>query len=607
MSTNGILAGASSRTPTGPAPAPRFSALCQRWLLYGLAAGAISCVGAVDGGGAPASPNAPGNGTSQPGSPSKPGATPGNGNGTSPGTGNDPTAPNPPPPPPQAGSCALGPGRIWPLTPQQYMRTVRSLLPTAAAGIGDSLGSSLPPGNGFSNEAARLGMTEPHVSELLDTVWQLANKATGDLGQLAPCLAASPDEACLRTFVTGFGARAFRRDLSTDEISAMTTYLKGETAADLKGGLRRFLMYLFTSPNFAFRTELGPESASTGAVSLTFFERAQTLSYFLTDGPPDPDLFAAARAGELATSAQIEAQTRRLLAKPEGATGYSKLFRELFDTAAPKDADKDATVFPEWKDTLAADLSSESDAFLQQVLWGEDAKLSTLLTADFSMLNGALASYYGVTAGGPAGTFSKVKHKDGQRAGILTQAGHLSALAKNNDTDPVARGRFVREALLCQPLPPPPGNLAPVPPPPDGKSTGRDRLAQHSKDATCAGCHTLMDPLGLAFESYDGIGRFRTMDVGKTIDASGKLTGADPEGAAFGNAIDLMKLLASSKTVGKCFVSTAFRYAYGRDVAPADSCAIDRLSARFAASGGDMLDLAVAITTDETFFARQAR
>ena len=195
-------------------------------------------------------------------------------------------------------------------------------------------------------------------------------------------------------------------------------------------------------------------------------------------------------------------------------------------------------MFPEWKDTLAAYLSSESDAFLQQVLWGEDAKLSTLLTADFSMLNGPLASYYGVTAAGPAGTFSKVKHKDGQRTGILTQAGHLSALAKNNDTDPVARGRFVREALLCQPLPPPPGNLAPVPPPPDCKTTGRDRLAEHSKDATCAGCHTLMDPLGLAFETYDGIGRFRTMDVGKTIDASGKLTGADPEGAAFSNALD---------------------------------------------------------------------
>jgi hypothetical protein len=588
----------------------------RRGLLAALAGCAISCVGAVDGGSA--GPNAPATTTTSdkggrpPGSTTAPGTNPpgmtggngmGAGMGMGMGMGMDPGQP----PAPTAG-CAPAPGRIWALTPAQYLRTLQTLLPAAAAGLGDALAASLAPGNGFSNDAGGLGMTEPHVSALLDTAWQVASRAaSGDLGQLAPCLAtAAPDQACLHGFVTGFGARAFRRDLTADETTEMMAYLTKESTGDLKGGVRRFLMYLFTSPNFTFRTELGPEGG-TGAVSLTGFERAQTLSYFLSDGPPDAELFAAARDGKLGSSAEIEAQTRRLLAKPEAASGYSKLFGELFETAAVTDADKDPAVFPDWKVALAADLAREGDAFVQQVLWGEDGKVATLLTAEFSMLNGALATYYGVAAAGPAGTFSKVQHKAGQRAGILTQAGHLAALAKNNDTDPVARGRFVRETLLCQPLPPPPGNLAPVPPPPDGKSTGRDRLAQHSKDASCAGCHTLMDPLGLAFETYDGIGRYRTVDVGKTIDASGKLTGAEPEGAPFANALELNQLLASSPTVGKCFVSTAFRYAAGRDVAPADSCTIDRLAARFATSGGDMRDLAVAITTDTSFFARQAR
>ena len=104
----------------------------------------------------------------------------------------------------------------------------------------------------------------------------------------------------------------------------------------------------------------------------------------------------------------------------------------------------------------------------------------------------------------------------------------------------------MREALLCQNLPPPPDDLNVVPPPPDGKNTQRERLAQHSTDPSCAACHALMDPLGLAFEIYDGIGRYRTTDVGKPIDASGTLTGAEPEGAAFRDAIELMKLLAGS-------------------------------------------------------------
>jgi hypothetical protein len=595
-----------------PPPARHAARPASAWLLSGAACITLSvaCMGAVDGARSSGDPRGAGSampGQSAPPS-SSPSAPPPGNTGGAPGNGSDPGGPNPPPPSAPAG-CAPARAGIWALTPQQYMRTVRALLPSAAAGVGDALGSSLPPSTGFSNEAGRLGMTEPHVSELLDTVFQLATKATADLGQLAPCLAtASPDTACLRTFVSSFGARAFRRDLTEDEITEMTAYLARESAGDAKAGVRRFLMYLFTSPNFAFRTELGATTTAAGAAfTLTPFERAQTLSYFLTDGPPDPELAEAARKGGLGNAAEIEAHTRRLLAKPEGATGYSKLFRELFETGAPRDTDKDPVVFPEWKDSLAVDLVSADEAFLQQVLWGEDAKLSTLLTADFSMLNGPLAGFYGVPApaSGAAGTFSKVKQPAGQRAGILTQAGHLAALAKNNDTDPVARGRFIRETLLCQPLPPPPGNLAPVPPPPDGKSTGRDRLAQHSRDPSCAGCHAQMDPLGLAFESYDGIGKYRTLDVGKPIDAAGVLTGADPEGARFGNAVELMKLLGSSPTVGKCFVATALRYATGREIGSQDSCTVDRLSKRFAASGGDMLDLAVAITTDESFLVRQ--
>ena len=109
----------------------------------------------------------------------------------------------------------------------------------------------------------------------------------------------------------------------------------------------------------------------------------------------------------------------------------------------------------------------------------------------------------------------------------------MATFAKENDSDVVSRGKFIREMLLCQPLPPPPANVNAVPPPPDGKTTQRQRINQHSADPTCAGCHSLMDPLGFAFERYDGVGKYRTTDVGQMLDTSGKLTGAEPEGAAF--------------------------------------------------------------------------
>ncbi len=588
--------------------------LARLALLAGLATPA--CVGSIGGDGAqpPASqPSKPGGGGNS--SPSTPGSNGPNGpnNGSNepnapgsmtPGTPGAPSNPGTPGgPPTNPATCAPGPTRIWALTPSQYIRTVQSLLPTAA-GAGDTLAAAIVAGTGFSNDAARLGMTEPYVAELLDGAWRLGSKASETPGQLAPCLAAAaPDEACLRTFVTSFGARAFRRDLSAAEADAVTSYLKQQaTGGDVKAAIRRTVLYFVSSPHFLYRTELGPEGA-TGKVALTGAERAQALSYFLTDGPPDVELAEAARGDGLQSPAGIEAHTKRLLSKPASASGFVKLFREVFETGHVKEADKDAAVFPAWKAAFATDLAQESDAFIDQVLWGEDARFSTLLTAGFTMANSAVASFYGLPGGGT--TFGKIMFPAGQRAGILTLAGRMASLAKNNDSDPVARGRFVREVMLCSPIPPPPATVNATPIPPDGKRTQRERLAQHSSDSTCSGCHSLMDPIGLAFENYDGIGLYRRMEAGKTIDTTGELTGAGPQAQRFDDAVGLLGLLAESPAAQRCFVSTVFRYAHGREPGPADACVVDRLATRFAASKGDMRDLAVAITTDAAFFTRQ--
>jgi hypothetical protein len=516
-----------------------------------------------------------------------------------PGPGGATAQPAPVAPALPAG-CALPPRRIWALTPEQYLRTVRVLLPGTGAGLAEGLAGTLAAQDGFSNDAGRLDMTEPHVGQLLDAAWQLAGAAAAAPASLDPCLASAPDEACLRGFVAGFGLRAFRRELAPAEVDA---FLAHHRASDPKLALRELVMDLLVSPSALYRTELGPEGAGDPRqpVALTPFERASALSYFLTDGPPDAALLAAARAGALGSAAQIEQHTRRLLATPDSAGGLLQFLREGFGTRAVLDVAKDPKRFPEWKAPLPAALAAEAEAFVRQVVWAEDGKLSTLLTADFSMLDGKLAAFYGVDDPTLGADLRKVALPPGQRAGLFTQAAAMAALAKENDTDPVGRGKMVREVLLCQALPPPPATVNAVPPPPDGKRTQRERMAMHSADPTCATCHALMDPLGLSFERYDGIGRYRTSDVGQALEVSGTLTAAQPEQAPFQDAVGLMKLLASSPDVARCFVATAFRYAHGRAPQSADRCTLDRLGDRFARSGGNVIDLAVAITTDEAF------
>jgi hypothetical protein len=557
---------------------------------------AASCTGTIDGQ-APSSrpPTGSGDRTDPP-----PGMSNGGSGGGTPASPT--TSPGDKPP---SATCGFAPRRIWALTPDQFARSVKALFP--AVKVGDGLASTLAIEDGFSNEAGRLDMTEPHVGQLLDTAWQVAADVAANPAQLNACLGqATVDATCARSFIGDLGARAFRRDLEASELDGLVAYFSAQQkAGDVRFAVQELVTTILTSPSFVYRTELGPTNAPAGKpVMLTGFEKASALSYFLTDGPPDAALLAAARSNALETSAQIEAHTRRLLAGGQNAAGLVKFFHESLALDGVATTEKDAKAFPTWKQQLATDLAGEADAFLHQVLWGEDAKLHTLFTANFSMLNGRLATFYGTGDVNADEQFKKTPWPAGQRAGFFTQAGTMANFGKDNDTDVVGRGKFVREVLLCQDLPPPPPTVNAVPPPPDGKRTQRERMGMHSADPSCAGCHTLMDPLGLAFERYDGIGGYRTMDVGQVLDVSGKLTGAEPEGAAFQDAVGLMGLLADSPTVKKCFVQTAFRYALGRAAGTLDACALERLGTRFAGSGGDLIDLAVALTTDDSFFQR---
>jgi hypothetical protein len=210
-----------------------------------------------------------------------------------------------------------------------------------------------------------------------------------------------------------------------------------------------------------------------------------------------------------------------------------------------------------------------------------------------------VAQYYGVPA--PTGaTYGKIMLDPTERAGFLTQGTFLAANSDPDQTVPVRRGRFVREQLLCQPMPPPPNNIVITPPLVDPSTSTRNRFIAHEKVEPCKSCHAQMDPIGFGFEHYDPIGQWRTNDGPSAVDASGALTGTDVDGP-FDGAVALMKKLSASTQVANCVATQWFRFANGRTETTADACTLKAIAQQFTSSSQDMRTLPAAIATSDVF------
>jgi hypothetical protein len=341
-------------------------------------------------------------------------------------------------------------------------------------------------------------------------------------------------------------------------------------------------------------------------VQLGPYEIASRLSYLLWSSMPDDELLAAADAGELATPEQIKAQAERMLEDGRARAAVANFHRQWLELSHLETINKDPATYPAYSEDLRPLWKSETEAFLDYVVF-EDAAgdVATLFTAPYSFMNAELAAFYGVE-GPEGGAFQRVDLDPTQRAGFLTHASVLASLAKPNQSSPVHRGKFVRERLLCEILPPPPNNIEiKAPDVTPGVST-RERFSQHRDDPNCATCHVLMDPIGFGFEHYDGIGLWRDNDEGVPVDATGEIAGSRSANGTFDGAIELAHQLAESEQVRQCVVSQWFRFGYGRAEQEEDRCSMDQLQQAFAESGHNIRALLVALTQTEAFRYRRA-
>lgn len=419
--------------------------------------------------------------------------------------------------------------------------------------------------------------------------------AGGDTGASAVGL----DEDCLRSWVTGLVAEAWRRPAVSTEVDPLVALfgeVHGLAGARLAG--QAVVATVLVSPDFLFRVELGvpdPDDRwGAGAHTLGDWELASRLAFFLTDAPPDPALRAAAAEGRLATAEGIRAEAERLLATPRARTALTGFFVETLDLDRIETVDKDPALFPDDSPALRAEMREELARLFQELALDSDADLRGMLTTEMAWVGPELARLYGLDDRSEAGWVALPA--DQGRGGLLGRAGFLALNAAPARTSPTHRGKFVRTRLLCQDILPPPEGVVASLEGIDSTGTLRDTLEQHMTDPACNSCHVLMDPLGFALEDFDALGAWRIADNGLPIDASGSVDGVAIDGAAA-----LGAAVADHERFGWCMTAQLYRHATGALEGTAQQPIIDGLAADFADSGHRFRALVLAVVTSPGF------
>ncbi|HEY6727191.1 MAG TPA: DUF1592 domain-containing protein [Polyangiaceae bacterium] len=487
------------------------------------------------------------------------------------------------------------------MTRQQYDNTVHDLL-----GIEGQPAANISPdekvGPFYSN--ARTPIVDLVVQQHAEAAAAVAAQARERMATLAPCDLETGGEACAASFIEAFGLRAYRRPLAAAERDAyVALFAAGSALGGAAEGFEFVVATMLQSPFFLYHVDVGEGGVpSATPAALTGYELASRLSYFLWNSMPDDRLFELAAGDQLGDSVVLEGEVTRMLADARALRAIPEFHLQWLGIGDMTDVVKDAASFPSFGPELVAAMLAETSNFSSHVILQGDGLLSTLFTAPYSVIDGPLFALYG--AAEPAGFApgQTVPLDPTQRSGLLTQAAFLATHAHRDQTSPVHRGIAIRENLLCQTLDPPPANVNNVAPAPTEATTTRERFAEHSSNAVCAGCHRLVDPIGLGLENYDPIGAFRTTDGPAPVDATGEIVdaGADVEGP-FNGAIELSQRLAQSQLVADCMANQWFRFALGRIEANDDACTLEAIYEGFDASGHDVRRLITEIVLSESF------
>ena len=534
---------------------------------------------------------------------------------------------------------AKTPGRspLRRLTTYEYNNTIRDLLSDTM-----NPGSALPAQvdskqNLFGNDADEQSPSPLLVEKygtVAETVAARATASTTALGKLHTCasnVTTANEESCAKMIATTLAPRAYRRTVSSTEIDEFTKLyhdVRALSGSTFGSSVAAMIEAMLQAPDFLYRIELGQTVSGNSSVKrIAGREMATRLSYLFWQTMPDAALFQAADAGMLDTNDGVKQQAQKMLDDSKSHAMVAFFFDNLLPIPDLSGLTRDATTFPKWSSSIGSAMRSEVQRFLEYEIFENTMQVAapyaagswpTILTAPYTFVNQALFTYYGSStfASGTSVTgtnLTKVNLNTSQRLGLLTLGGMAAGSTISSNTNPVLRGSFVVNKLMCKNIELPTG-FTPMAPDPYSGKTARERYMKHSASDSCRPCHQFIDPLGFPFENYDAIGLYRETEhwtdmttntsYDTPIDASGSVPGVD--GTAK-NAVELVQLLAKSPDVGNCFASHWMRFAYGRSLADGDACNQQTVGNAFKDAGYNVKQLLLTLTQSDGFLFRPAQ
>jgi hypothetical protein len=412
----------------------------------------------------------------------------------------------------------------------------------------------------------------------------------------------SDDRACVRRIADNLARRAFRRPVTPDEVESLVPYFDEgrKLAGGFDTGVEHLIAAVLVSPEFLYRGAAAGKPEGSPLRRLTDLELASRLSFFLWSQGPDDTLLKAATAKQLSNPVALRAQALRMLKDPRATSLVRNFALKSFDLDTLSESQPDPNLFPTFNELLKQDMATEADSFLSSVLL-EDRNVGDLLTANYTFLNERLARHYGITTVfGPQ--FRRVTLDDPQRFGLLGKGAVLIHTSYGNRTSPVLRGAWVMGKLMGTPPTPPPPDVDTDLSQPKGEApkTMRARLESHRSKPGCRQCHGVIDPIGLALENYDAIGRWRTVDAeaNAPIDASTVL----PDGRRVDGPAQLQQALFGGRDLFvRAFSEKLMMYALGRELKAYDMPQIRTVVRRAATQDNRLSAIVSGIVTSDAF------
>lgn len=408
-------------------------------------------------------------------------------------------------------------------------------------------------------------------------------------GRIMPCQpasAAAADDACATETLQMYGRRLYRRPLRPSELAARVKLANtvSTQSNDFYAGLREAFTSLLAAPDFLFRIErAGPGKMVDGAAPVDAYTRASRLSYLLWNTTPDDELLRAAETGALLKPAGLQAQIDRLTASPRLEEGVEAFFDDMLQLELFEHQSKDPTHFPKYSQVLATQAREQTLRTVVDLLVHKNGDYRDIFTSRDTFMTRGLAMVYKTPFASKTDWAPYTFPAESGRSGVLTQISFLSLFSHPARSSPTKRGVALNEIFLCEITPAPPGDVdfsqvngdaATV------KKTVRLRLEAHATDETCASCHSMVDPPGLALERFDSLGEYREFENGERIDVKAEMDGQTFEGAA-----GLGMLLRENPRAPACLARNLFASGAGRSATGPDKPIAQALAKTFAEGG----------------------